>query len=183
MLLVSGSTRAGSTNTAVVRSAGLVAPPAMVCVTYDALATLPAFDPDADRDPLPGPVAALRGALGAASAVLFCTPEYAGTLPGSFKNLLDRAVGGGELDGTPCGWLNVASVAAPRAGAGAHETLATVLSYLGADVVDGACLRAPMTRSAVGPDGLVTDGDVLAALRAGLLALADRVRSRETAPR
>ncbi|WP_306796085.1 NAD(P)H-dependent oxidoreductase [Nocardia sp. XZ_19_369] len=26
-------------------------------------------------------------------SVLFCTPEYAGTLPGSLKNLLDWTVG------------------------------------------------------------------------------------------
>ena len=28
---------------------------------------------------------------------MFCTPEYAGGLPGSFKNLLDWTVGGGEI--------------------------------------------------------------------------------------
>ncbi|HEY1627129.1 MAG TPA: NAD(P)H-dependent oxidoreductase [Streptosporangiaceae bacterium] len=29
---------------------------------------------------------------------MFCTPEYAGTLPGSLKNSLDWTVGGGEMD-------------------------------------------------------------------------------------
>ena len=36
----------------------------------------------------------MRAAIAAADAVVFCTPEYAGTLPGSFKNLLDWTVGG-----------------------------------------------------------------------------------------
>ena len=40
-------------------------------------------------------VAGLRAAIGAAGALLFCTPEYAGALPGSFKNLLDVGAGAG----------------------------------------------------------------------------------------
>lgn len=56
---------------------------------YEGLTELPAFNPDDDRDPLPTPVATLRGALEACSTVVFCTPECAGALPGSFKNLLD----------------------------------------------------------------------------------------------
>lgn len=165
LLLVSGSTRSGSTNTAVLRSVPDLAPDPVEAVLYDGLADLPAFDPDHDRDPLPAPVAALRAALGAADAVLFCTPEYAGALPGSLKNLLDWSVGGGELYGKPVAWLNVSSVAAPSGGAGAHVELATVLGYVGADVVTAACRRAPMSRSAVDDGGRVTDPDVRAAVR------------------
>lgn len=61
------------------------------------LAALPHFNPDDDRDPLPAAVRVLRTAIADVDAVLFCTPEYAGTLPGSFKNLLDWTVGGTEL--------------------------------------------------------------------------------------
>ena len=61
--------------------------------------------------------------------MLFCTPEYAGTLPGSLKNLLDWTVGGGQFYGKPVAWLNVA---APNRGLGAQETLASVLGYVGA---------------------------------------------------
>ncbi|MGD0240963.1 MAG: NAD(P)H-dependent oxidoreductase [Streptosporangiaceae bacterium] len=38
--------------------------------------------------------------------------EYAGTLPGSLKNLLDWTVGGGEIYGKPAGWINVAALSA-----------------------------------------------------------------------
>jgi hypothetical protein len=48
-----------------------------------------------------------RRRSGASDALPFCTPEYAGALPGSFKNLLDRTVGGGETYGMPVGWVNV----------------------------------------------------------------------------
>ena len=49
--------------------------------------------------------------------MLFSTPEYAGALPGSFKNLLDWTVGGGETYGMPVGWVNVSGPASPT-GAG-----------------------------------------------------------------
>lgn len=161
---MSGSTRSGSTNTAVlVTVAGLVRA-GVTAVVYGGLSALPAFNPDDDRDPLPPTVADLRGHLAAADAVLVCTPEYAGGLPGAFKNLLDWTVGGTEFAGMPVAWVNVASVAAPTGGAGAHAGLGTVLGYVGAKVIDAACLRLPLTRAAVTTDGTITDPDVRAAL-------------------
>jgi NAD(P)H-dependent FMN reductase len=72
-------------------------------------------------------VAELRHEIGAADAVLICTPEYAGALPGSFKNLLDWTVGGGEADRKPVGWINASGVAAPTGGGDAHASLRKVL--------------------------------------------------------
>ena len=172
LLLLSGSTRRGSTNTAVLRTAQAVAPPDVQAVLYAGLADLPAFDPDADTDPLPAEVARLRGELAAADAVLLCTPEYAGGLPGSFKNLLDWTVGGTQLSDLPVGWVNAASVAAPSGGAGAITGLATVLGYVGARVVEAACVRLPVSRDAVGADGTVTDPGARAAIAGAVQALA-----------
>jgi chromate reductase len=170
-LLVSGSTRSGSTNTAVLATAAALAPPDVEVGLYTGLSALPAFNPDHDVDPLPGPVAQLRGELDRCDAVLFSTPEYAGALPGSLKNLLDWTVGGPQMQGLPIGWVNVSSVAAPTGGGGAHTELATVLGYVGAAVVEAACVRAPMTRAAVTPGGTVDDAGVRRQLAAALAAL------------
>ena len=107
ILLISGSTRRGSGNTAALRTVQALAPDGITAEMYDGLAALPAFSPDEDEHP-PGPAADLRARIAAAGALLFCTPEYAGTLPGSLKNLLDWTVGGGEIYGKPVGWVNVA---------------------------------------------------------------------------
>ena len=154
VLLISGSTRNGSANTAALVTAAALAPQRVTPVLYDGLTDLPAFNPDHDGDLLPAAVAALRGEIAAAAAVLFCTPEYAGTLPGSLKNLLDWTVGGGELNEKPVAWINVAN---PGRGGGATATLASVLSYVGADVIDSACRDIPVPRDAVTPDGAVSD--------------------------
>ena len=75
---------------------------------------LPHFNPDDDHDPLPHAVADLRARIGAADAVLICTPEYAGALPGTFKNLLDWSVGGPEMYGKPVAWVNASGAADAR---------------------------------------------------------------------
>ncbi|MGI8530987.1 MAG: NADPH-dependent FMN reductase [Geodermatophilaceae bacterium] len=154
LLLISGSTRHGSTNTAALRTAQTAASEGLTAILYDGLADLPAFDPDHDRDPLPSAVADLRRQIAAADAVLFCAPEYAGGLPGSFKNLLDWTVGGHEIYRKPVAWINVA---AEGRGTNADASLRTVLGYVGAQIIEAACVRLPVPRQAVGPDGLIAD--------------------------
>ena len=123
ILLLSGSLRQGSTNEAVLRTAQVAAPPEIRTVLYDGLAALPHFNPDDDTDPLPAPVTRLRTMIDEAAGILICTPEYAGTLPGSFKNLLDWTVGGTEIVGKPTAWVNSA---AEGRGEGAVDTLRQV---------------------------------------------------------
>jgi chromate reductase len=175
VLLVSGSLRAGSTNSAVIRTAREVAPPGVHAVVFQGLGDLPHFNPDDDPEggPVPAAVADLRAQLARADAVLFCTPEYAGALPGSFKNLLDWTVGGGQTYGMPVGWINASGPAAPSGGADAHASLRKVLGYTGSDIVEGACVRVPVARGAVGDDGLVADEAVRGELATALRALAE----------
>jgi NAD(P)H-dependent FMN reductase len=167
LLLVSGSTRERSTNTAALRTAASLAPEGVDVTLWLRLTDVPAFVPDTDSG---GPaLQELRRAITAADAVLLCTPEYAGTLPGSLKNVLDWLVGTGELYGKPVAWTNVA---APGRGTGAEATLASVLGYVGAVIAEGACRRVPVDRATVGPDGLVADEGVRAALSVQLADLA-----------
>lgn len=157
ILLVSGSTRSGSTNTAVLRTAQAVAPHGVTTIRYAGLADLPAFNPDDDQGALPPVAADLRQQIAAADAVLFCTPEYAGTLPGSFKNLLDWTVGGGEIYGKPVAWINAAAMGR---GGGATAALESVLGYVGADIIKPACVQLPVGAGLVGTDGMISDQTV-----------------------
>jgi chromate reductase len=157
ILLMSGSLRAGSTNTALLLTAKSVAPANVEAVLYSGLDDLPHFNPDCDVEPLHPAVVVLRSSFKAADAVLFSTPEYAGALPGTFKNALDWLVGGTEVDRMPVAWVNISSLAAPTGGSDAHESLRKVLGYLNANIIEDACVRIPMQRSDIGFDGLITD--------------------------
>jgi len=169
-MLVCGSVRAGSTNGALLQTAASIAPSiGLDTDLYDGVGTLPHFNPDHDQDPLPPPVADLRTRIDRADALLICTPEYAGDLPGSFKNLLDWTVGGVETVGKPAAWINVST--SGGGAEGAHRALRTVLTYTGAVVVEDACRHVPLRRDQVGTDGLVTDLAIRDAIAAALQAL------------
>jgi chromate reductase len=174
VLLISGSLRAGSTNTAVLRTARAVAPDGITAVLYEDMAALPHFNPDDDAEgtPVHPAVAVLRAEIAQADALLFSTPEYAGALPGSFKNLLEWTVGDAGTYGKPVAWINASGPAAPTGAADAHDSLRKVLRYTGADIVEAACVRIPIERSAVGADGLIADPAVREQIAAALTALA-----------
>jgi len=178
ILAISGSLRAGATNTALLRTAGSVAPDGTSVVLYDGLGALPYFNPDDDREPLHPAVADLRARIGAADALLLSTPEYAGGLPGSFKNLLDWTVGGGETYGMPIAWVNAS--ASPTGARDTYDSLSIVLSRTGADIVAAACAHLAVPRAAVGADGLIADAALVAQITAVVAALAAHVDRRET---
>ncbi|HEX6392744.1 MAG TPA: NADPH-dependent FMN reductase [Acidimicrobiales bacterium] len=170
VLLVSGSLRTTSTNTALLRTTAEVAPEGVDCRIYDRIARLPAFNPDDDRHPLHPEVQRLRDAIHQADAILFSTPEYAGALPGSLKNLLDWTIGdeqAGSIYGKPVGWVN----ASPRGAEGAHGELRTVLGYAHARLIDSACVQMPVTSQMIGLNGLIADATSRAALTDVLTAL------------
>ena len=168
LLLISGSLREGSTNSAMLRTAQAIDPETE---RFTAMGALPHFSPDDDVDDLPAAVVELRAAVGRVDAVLVCTPEYAGALPGAFKNLLEWLVGGGEAYRKPIAWINVSGPAAPSGGADAHDSLRKVVGYLSMEIVEEACVRIPVARDAVGEDGLIADSAIREPLVAALAAL------------
>jgi chromate reductase len=155
-----------------VRTALAVAPDGIACRRYEGLASLPHFNPDDDFDPLPPAVVELRASIAAADAVLFCTPEYAGALPGSFKNLLDWTVGGGEMYEKRVAWINASGL--PTGAADAHASLRKVLGYLATEIVEEACAHVPVPRQAVSDDGLIADPQLRARIADVLTTLAGR---------
>jgi NAD(P)H-dependent FMN reductase len=160
-----------STNSAVLRTSLEVAPEGVEAVLYDGMRTLPHFDPDRDVEPLAPEVAALRAAIRHADALLLSVPEYAGALPGSFKNVLDWSIGDGERGSIyekPVAWIN----ASPRGAAHAHESLRLVLGYAHATIVEAACVDVAVHHADVGEEGLITDAGVRARIEAALAELA-----------
>jgi NAD(P)H-dependent FMN reductase len=174
ILLVSGSLREGSTNTTVLKTAEEMVPAGVATTLYRGMGTLPHFNPDDDREgePVDPAVEQLRAEIAAADALLICTPEYAGALPGALKNLLEWTVGDGGTYRKPIAWINASGPAAPTGAADAHDSLRKVLGYVHAEIVEQACARVPVTRDAIGPDGKLSDPALRADIAAVLSALA-----------
>ena len=89
ILGISGSLRAGSFNTALLRAAREVAG-GDVELDIATLHGIPLYDGDAEaRDGEPAAVAALKQRIIASDGVLLVTPEYNNGIPGVFKNGID----------------------------------------------------------------------------------------------
>lgn len=89
ILGISGSLRAGSYNTALLRAARPMAP-AGVHLEVATLHGIPLYDGDVEqRDGLPTAVTVLKDEIAASDAVLLVTPEYNNGIPGVFKNAID----------------------------------------------------------------------------------------------
>ncbi|MBB4200500.1 NADPH-dependent FMN reductase [Rhodoblastus sphagnicola] len=178
LILISGSLRSQSVNGSVIATLADMVPAGAEAAIYRGIGDLPHFNPDHDRDPLPEAVADLRAQLRRADAVLVSTPEYAGSMPGSFKNMLDWTVGGASLYGMPVGWIN------PSAHGGSQDTyhaLRIVLDRAGAEVVENACVAIAVPRDAVGATGLIDALDIRTHFGRALEALLTAARKHRAA--
>ncbi len=174
---ISGSLRADSSNSALVRALPPLAPVGMEIVVFDGIADLPHYSPELDTDTPPASVLRWRGLLQGSEAALFCTPEYAHGMPGSLKNALDWLVSSGEFDGgKPCAALS----AAPSVGGGdrALAWLAQTLAVLGAFVPADASFPIPYVRKKINAQGHITDPALAGALHLALQSLAKAAAQR-----
>ena len=137
ILGISGSLRADSYNTKLLRAAAELLPREVDFEQWSDLKAVPPYDEDDDVQPGPPAVAALKAAIAEADAVLFATPEYNASIPGVLKNALDwvsRPVATNPLRNKP-----VAVIGASTGMFGAvwaQAELRKVLGAIGARVVD-----------------------------------------------
>ncbi len=124
---ISGSLRAGSFCTAILRTAAeRIADEAELDLF--SLETIPPYNQDRDSVDPPEPVKALRQAIGDAAGLVIVTPEYNYGLPGVLKNALDwasRPYGQSKLTGLPVLTISAspAFTGGVRAQAQLNETL------------------------------------------------------------
>ncbi len=176
LLAISGSLRAGATNTALLLAAALLASEGTSVELYDGVARLPHFNPDLERDArtLPDEPARLRALVGRADGLLLSTPEYAHGLPGAFKNALDWLVGGVELPGKPVAILSPSahSVHAPA-------QLREILTTMSACIVEPASPTVTLPRRTMTAAELAADPELAAAISAALRAMTTVIENRK----
>jgi chromate reductase len=175
VLAISGSLRAASHNTALLRNAAERAPEGVEVALYGDLEALPPYNEDRDTEFPPAAVAEMRRQVAEADALLISTPEYNGTLPGQLKQLVDwasRPYGpGAALYGKP-----VAVIGASVTDYGAlwaQDHLRKALGIAGARVVD---VELPVGRAGekFDSEGRLTDAEAIERLDEVLSALRDR---------
>ena len=172
ILAVSGSLRADSHNTSLLRAAAEAAPEGVEVELWSGIGDLPSYDQDLEGTDLPDAVHRLREDWAAADAILFATPEYNGSVPGGLKNAIDwasRPVRQSALTNK-----NVAVIGASTGQFGAmwaQADLRKILGVTGARVVGD---ELPVTRAheKIDAEGRLLDGELFERLRLLLETLA-----------
>jgi chromate reductase, NAD(P)H dehydrogenase (quinone) len=90
VLALSGSLRAASYNSGLVRAAAELAPPGCR-VEIGSIRELPLYDADLAARAFPAAVTALKEQIASSQGLLLATPEYNNSLPGPLKNAIDWA--------------------------------------------------------------------------------------------
>jgi chromate reductase len=181
VLGVSGSLRADSHNTAILRGARELMPTGVEIELWDGLRDIPPYDEDTDAEPVPPAVAAFRAALAGADAVLFSTPEYNSSIPGQLKNALDwasRPLATSVLRNKP-----VAVVGASTGAFGAvwaQAELRKVLGAIGARVVEGE-VAIGHAHQKLDADGRLSDDNLREEFAEVVEGLVEAVRARTAA--
>jgi len=168
VLAISGSLRAASTNTALLRALREEAPEGVEVELWDGLAGIPAYDQDDDVVPGPAPVEALRSLVREADAVFFATPEYNSSVPGALKNALDwasRPLATNSFRNKPV--AVVSASAGAFGGVWAAAELRKVLAAMGARVTE-AELAVGHAHEKLDDEGHLVDADVRDGLREAL---------------
>ncbi len=153
ILCLSGSLRAVSANTALLRACRQLAPRTLELTLFERMGELPLFNPDLDTGPLPPVVLALREAVGNSDALVIACPEYAHGVPGPFKNLLDWLVSSLEFPGKPVAQWN----ASGRGSHHAQDALREVLVTMSAQLLEDAAASFPLPGAGSSVETLLGD--------------------------
>ena len=142
ILAISGSLRASSSNTNILRALVKLAPEHTTIEIYEGISNLPHFNPEIDAERELISVQNWRTHLQAADAVIFCTPEYAHGIPGVLKNALDWIVSSGEFMHKPTAVISASP--SPDGGEKANASLVQTLKMMMAivDPVTILCISA-----------------------------------------
>lgn len=151
ILAISGSLRAASLNSMLLRATARLAPAGMEVRLFTGLGDLPLFNPDIEAAD-PAPVAKLRNSIIEADALVIASPEYAHGVTGVIKNALDWMVGNESFINKPVALFN-ASPRATHARAALGETLRT----MSANLVEQACITVPLLGSGRSEEEIVRD--------------------------
>ncbi|WP_298884050.1 NADPH-dependent FMN reductase [uncultured Bradyrhizobium sp.] len=169
---ISGSLRAGSSNTAVLRAAARLAPAGVEILLFEGIAQLPFFNPDLDGDHVPAPVSAMRELIGSVDGLLISSPEYARGVAGVLKNALDWLVGSHEFPDKPVALINTS----PRA-THALAALTLTLETMSARLAMEACVTLPLLGGSWDEHSIAADPAVAEPLRSAMERFAAFIRT------
>ncbi len=174
ILAISGSLRAASSNTVLLKALASLAPTGTEIILFSGLGDLPHFNPDLDGEDAPPAVADFRSQMQASKGVLISSPEYAHGVPGVLKNALDWVVGSGEFVYKP-----VALISGSARSIYVQAALIETLTVMMARMVPEASVTLQLTGNKIDEAGVLANPDFTEKLSFGLTAFIGAIHAAE----
>tara|TARA_R110002033_G_scaffold59560_1_gene109476 strand:+ start:1177 stop:1713 length:537 start_codon:yes stop_codon:yes gene_type:complete len=156
ILAISGSTRKESTNHKILEFIANKFSDIMNFEIYDGVDKLPHFNTELDENNLPTEVSKFRKKIENADGILFCTPEYIFSLPGSLKNAIEWNVSTRLFANKP-----VAIIVASASGEKAFKSLGLILETIEAKISLESRLLIQGAKGKINQDGSITNKNIL----------------------
>ncbi len=154
ILAICGSTRKNSTNESILKGIVEANKDRLDISIYNKIDTLPHFNPEVEPS-TPASVAQFLKLIEDANGVLFCTPEYVFSLPGSLKNAIEWTIPTTVLLNKP-----VAIIVASGLGEKAFESLILIMNTVGAKIPAESTLLIQGLRNKFDESGMPVGEDL-----------------------
>jgi NAD(P)H-dependent FMN reductase len=175
---LSGSTRRGSFNAALLRAAAS-AMPSGAELRIESIAAIPLYNGDEEAaHGIPEAVARLKDAIAAAAGLLLVTPEYNNSIPGVAKNAIDWLSRPPADIGRVFGGKPVAIAGASPGGFGtilSQNAWLPVFKTLGANLWSGGRLLVSRAGTVFDANGEITDAATRESVRKFVTGFVDYV--------
>lgn len=176
ILGISGSTKSKSTALSILNFLSQEYSQEIDLQIYTKLSQLPHFNPELEEQ-LPNSVLELRQIIQDVDGIIFCTPEYVFSLPGSLKNLLEWNVSTVLFSNKP-----VAMIVAAASGKKAFESLELILTTIESTLPDESKLLIQGAKGKLNKDGEIEDDQTIKELHILMRSLIHTIGNKNRIP-
>ncbi|MGN6602664.1 MAG: NADPH-dependent FMN reductase [Ginsengibacter sp.] len=160
ILIINGSAGKDSSNGRLIKRIVELTRDCYNVTVFDALKTLPHFDPELSIHDAPEEIKAFRQEVEMADGILICTPEYVFSIPSGLKNAIEWCVSTTVFSDKP-----VALITASANGEKGHEELQLLMKTLGTRFTPETTLLIRGIKGKINKEGIITDNETREALR------------------
>jgi len=169
VLAISGSTKSKSSSLSILEFLARRFKEEIEFNIYNKIAALPHFNPELEEQ-LPDSVFELRRLIKESDGILFCTPEYVFSLPGSLKNLIEWNVSTVLFSAKP-----VAMIVAAASGKKAFESLDLILNTIESSLANESKLLIQGAKGKIDSNGDIPNEEVVSNLEKVVLSLLETI--------
>ena len=177
ILAISGSTRKKSSSETILKFISDIFKDRIEVEPFDGIDKLPHFNPDLDNENPPVEIVEFREKIELADGVLFCTPEYVFSLPGSLKNAIDWNVSTTVFSNKP-----VSIIVAAASGEKAFESLYLILTTIESRITEDSKLLIQGVKGKIGRNGEILDEDTAHKIKSVVESLMKSIEEKDAVP-